>query len=112
MIRGVLTQERDPEELMLAVTGMRARIWREHGGGGPWDIKHMSGGLVDVEFIAQYLQLRHGAASPEILVRDPVAVLEAVGSRGLIDPGVAERLAAAALLWRNLQGVLRLTVGG
>ena len=112
VIRGVLTQERDPEELMLAVTGMRARIWREHGGGGPWDIKHMRGGLVDVEFIAQYLQLRHGAASPEILVRDPVAVLKAVGSRSLIDPGVAERLAAAALLWRNLQGVLRLTVGG
>ena len=112
VIRGVLTQERDPEELALAVTGMRERIWRERGGGDPWDVKHMRGGLVDVEFIAQFLQLRHGAASPEILLRDPAAVFEAAGRRRLIDPGAAEGLAAAALLWRNLQGILRLTVGG
>ena len=111
-IREVLTAPRGAEELAGNVARMRARMRDELGGDGLWSIKHMPGGLVDVEFIAQYLQLRHGAAHPEILKTDTVSVLEAAGGRGLIGAEDAAELADAARLWRNLQGILRLTVEG
>lgn len=111
-VRAILTRPRDPEELALAVVGMRERIWREHGGDDPWDVKHRRGGLVDVEFVAQYLQLRHGAGHPEILLRDPAAVFGAAGRAGLLGGEAADSLAKSAMLWRNLQGILRLTVEG
>ncbi len=109
-VRRVLAQPRDAEELALAVTGMRERIWREHGTDDPWEIKHMRGGLVDAEFIAQFLQLRHGAGHPGILLRDPASVFEAAGRLGLVDGEEARFLAESVMLWRNLQGILRLTV--
>ena len=55
---------------------MRARIEKEKGTRDIWDLKQVRGGLVDLEFIAQHLQLVH-AAEPirEILTRTPSAAL-------------------------------------
>ena len=41
-----------------------ARSRPEKGDGDRWDLKYVAGGLVDLEFIAQYLQLVHAAATP------------------------------------------------
>ena len=49
---------RDPGALAGEVRAMRARIFREHGSDDPWNIKHARGGLVELEFLAQFLQLR------------------------------------------------------
>jgi glutamate-ammonia-ligase adenylyltransferase len=38
---------------------MRAGIAAHRGPGGPFDIKHGAGGLLDLEFAVQTLQLRH-----------------------------------------------------
>ncbi len=43
---------------------MRARIEKEKGTKDIWDLKQVRGGLVDLEFIAQYLQLVHAATAP------------------------------------------------
>ncbi len=110
--RAVLARPRDPAALAADIAGMRDRIRREHGGGDIWSIKHMPGGLLDIEFIAQHLQLRHAAEAPDILAGDLLSVFEAAGARGLVDAGAARELADAARLWRNLQGILRLTAEG
>ena len=41
----------------------------EKGESDPWDLKLASGGLIDLEFIAQYLMLRHAHARPDVIER-------------------------------------------
>ena len=67
VIRGALCRPRDRDALAADVIEMRAAIAQEKGDGDRWDLKFAAGGLVDIEFIAQYLQLLHAAERPEIL---------------------------------------------
>src|SRR6202023_1216076 len=66
-IRDVLCRRREAREIAADVVEMRAAIAKEKGDADPWDLKNAAGALVDIEFIAQYLQLVHAAALPEIL---------------------------------------------
>ena len=54
---------------------MRALIAREKGDGDPWDLKLVSGGMIDIEFIAQYLTLSHAARHPDLPDTDVIATL-------------------------------------
>ena len=108
--RSVLTRPRESGKLAADIVGMRERIREEHGNDDAWSIKHRRGGLLDVEFLAQFLQLSTAARHPEILAGDPISVFEAAGAQGVIDADTAQELAEAARLWRNLQGILRLAV--
>ncbi|MFC7734462.1 bifunctional [glutamine synthetase] adenylyltransferase/[glutamine synthetase]-adenylyl-L-tyrosine phosphorylase [Roseomonas sp. GCM10028921] len=90
---------------------MRARMLRDLPPDGPWDVKAMPGGLVEVEFIAQALQCAHAAEHPRILApatRDALANLARVG---LLEEEEAASLIRAERFWRTLQSLLRLTVG-
>ena len=49
-----------PDGTRADIAEMRQRILDEHGSDDVWDLKHARGGLVEVEFIAQGLQLLHG----------------------------------------------------
>jgi [glutamine synthetase] adenylyltransferase / [glutamine synthetase]-adenylyl-L-tyrosine phosphorylase len=112
VMRSVLTVARDGDTLAAEVAEMRERLRKEHGTEDVWSVKQLRGGLVDIEFIAQYLQLRHAADIPEILAGDTASVLQVAGERGVLGADVASELIAATMLWRNLQGILRLTVDG
>ena len=109
---GVLARERDPDDLARDIRDMRDRIRKAQGRSDTWSIKHKPGGLLDVEFIAQYLQLAHASSNPEILAGDLVAIFETAGTIGVISPEAAGDLADAARLWHNLQGILRLAAEG
>jgi glutamate-ammonia-ligase adenylyltransferase len=111
-IRGIQTIERDPEALLRDVHAMRQRLARDKPPKGPWDVKLIPGGLVDCEFIAQYLELRHAAAHPEVFGGSTDRVLERLGTLGLIEPAEAAALAEATRLWRAVQSYLRLTAPG
>ena len=67
VIRKVLGRKRDVRVIAGDVADMRRAIADEKGEGTRWDMKYAAGGLVDLEFIAQYLQLVHAADHPEIL---------------------------------------------
>ena len=82
---------------------MRLRIAQEHKGRSIWDIKHRRGGLVDIEFLAQYLMLRHGAEHPDILSQNTSDALSRLTAAGLLaqtgsrgNSGYAGTVAAAA----------------
>jgi len=111
-IRSVLTKARDPKTLAGDVADMRARIAREHRPASMWDVKYIDGGLIDTEFCAQYLMLRHAHDHPDILHHDTALAIEAIGARGLLPERTAKALAAANRQWRTIQGILRLTVEG
>jgi [glutamine synthetase] adenylyltransferase / [glutamine synthetase]-adenylyl-L-tyrosine phosphorylase len=109
-IHEVLTAPRDADGLLRDVADMRARIAREHEPGNVWNVKYCRGGLVDIEFIAQYLQLRHGHDHPSVLAGNTTVALTRLAKAGVLDPAIADDLIGAMKLWRNVQAVLRLTL--
>ena len=111
IINKVLTSKRDPAAIKDDMLDMRRRIDKEFLESHGASIKYRHGGLMDLEMIAQYLQIRHASEHPDILRRDSISVFEKAGELGLIDKDAAGELAEAAVFWRNLQGMLILTAG-
>ncbi|MFO7481088.1 MAG: glutamine-synthetase adenylyltransferase, partial [Oceanibaculum nanhaiense] len=103
--------KRDPATLLADVASMRARIAKEKPGDILWDVKMGRGGLVDVEFVAQYLQLRHAADDPGVLDQNTTAAFEKLIEARHLTPENGAALIAATRLWRRLQGLLRIAVG-
>ena len=91
---------------------MRQRLEKEKGSKNPFDIKQAAGGLVDVEFIAQYLMLRHAAEHPGCLSTTTPDALRRLAALGLLDPSAAEILIGAARLYQGLTQLLRLAIDG
>ena len=52
---------RDRHALAKDIRAMRALVAKEKGEDDGWDLKLAAGGLVDIEFLAQYLVLAHAA---------------------------------------------------
>ena len=107
----ILTAPRDPDKLLVDVAEMRARIARERPAETLWSVKYLRGGLTDLEFLAQYLLLRHAQAHPEVLDGSTQAAFAKLAKAGLIGADLAQRLIEATRLVRQVQGMLRLTVG-
>ncbi len=108
-IDGIVRAPRDRHRLAGEIRAMRERIFREHGSDNPWNLKHVRGGLVDLEFVAQFLQLAHAHRHPELRSTRTREVLERAGSTGLVTAERARDLVAALDLQHALQAVLRLS---
>jgi glutamate-ammonia-ligase adenylyltransferase len=111
-IAQVLRQPRDRAKIAADVRDMRARIEHEKGTKDIWDIKYHRGGLVDVEFIAQYLQLIHAHDRPDVLDQNTVRALEKLRAAGFLAKSDADILLPAAHLYHDLTQILRLCVEG
>jgi [glutamine synthetase] adenylyltransferase / [glutamine synthetase]-adenylyl-L-tyrosine phosphorylase len=111
-IAASLRAERDAVATRKDVLDMRRLMVKEQGSAGLWDIKRARGGLVEVEFIAQYLQLVHAARHPEILDTNSHAALGKLAAGGFLDVGVAGEIKEACLLYHRITQVLRLCVNG
>ncbi len=109
-VRAVLCQPRDPEELRASVADMRRRMAESHAAASPWRLKYWRGGLVDAEFIIQFLQLRHAHAHPEVIEGNTARACEKLAAAGALDGEEARMLANAVRLFRDIQALLRLTV--
>jgi len=108
VIRAVLARERDAETVAGDVVEMRRAIAAEKGDGDRWDLKYVAGGLIDIEFITQYLQLVHAARIPDILDPSTARVLDKAWRLGLLQPEDAEVLRPAVRLYHDLTEILRL----
>ena len=109
--QAVLTQPREPDTLAADILATRERLERENESAALRAMTHRRGSLSDLESLAQFLQLRYAAQTPDILAGTPVAVFQAAGTQALTPPDTARELAEAATLWRNLQGILSVAVG-
>jgi [glutamine synthetase] adenylyltransferase / [glutamine synthetase]-adenylyl-L-tyrosine phosphorylase len=108
VIREVLCQPRDVPAIAGDVVDMRGAIAKEKGDGDPWDVKYAAGGLIDIEFIVQFLQLVHAAEFPEILDTSTVRTLEKAERLGVLTPHDAAALRPAVRLFHDLTQILRL----
>ncbi|HRN89769.1 bifunctional [glutamine synthetase] adenylyltransferase/[glutamine synthetase]-adenylyl-L-tyrosine phosphorylase [Hyphomicrobium sp.] len=107
-IRDTLVRPRDRAVISKDVQDMRARIAADKGTDRIWDLKQVRGGLVDLEFIAQHLQLIHAAAHPEVLDQNTLAAYRKLAEAGVLSGADAERLTQATRLLHNLTQILRL----
>jgi len=102
--REVLMRERDPARLRDEVSGMRAKMRAnlEKHAPGRWDVKQGRGGLIDAEFLTQYLCLLHAARHPSLIAyTDNWRQLEALAVESLLSEAHKEQLLAAERAYRG-----------
>jgi len=104
VIGQVLDRARDPATLRREVLAMRRDVAAAKPGGGVWEVKLARGGLVDLEFIVHFLQLRDATA----IITDLRAAVVDLADKGLVS---RDLIAAHDTLTRVL-AVLRLGVSG
>jgi glutamate-ammonia-ligase adenylyltransferase len=75
---------------------------------GRYNIKTGRGGMVDVEFAVQYLQLREGYSSPELRTPSTVIALKEISTLGLLTDGSAQTLLTGYKFLRKLENRLRI----
>ena len=108
VISQVLRRKRDRAKVAAEVRDMRAKIESEKGTRDIWDLKHVRGGLIDLEFLTQFLQLIHAHEHPDVLDQNTAGALGELLQAGAIGLGEAEILAPAASLYHALTQCLRL----
>jgi glutamate-ammonia-ligase adenylyltransferase len=107
----VLRQTRDPVQLRTEILAMRQRMHEAHPNRSElFDLKHDAGGMIDIEFIVQFLVLRHAAEYPAMTGDiGNIALLKLAGELHLIDPPLSVAVSDAYRLFRKLQHQIRLT---
>jgi len=108
--REILLRPRDPDELGREVRAMREKISAGHPNTSrDFDLKHDPGGMVDVEFVTQYLVLRYAPGHPALAENlGNITLLRIAGEHGLIAPPLARRAGDAYRTLRRRQHQLRL----
>lgn len=106
----VLRQQRDDDKLRSEVINMRKKMRDANVNRSElFDLKHDAGGMIDIEFIVQYLVLKYASQYPELTAnKGNIALLIRCGELGLIDAGLANQTAVAYRLFRKLQHGIRL----
>jgi glutamate-ammonia-ligase adenylyltransferase len=111
LIDGILRVPREARTVLGDVANMRIRIADEFPGTGIWSLKFVRGGLLDLEFIAQALQLTTADKTPSVLHRPTASVFETLGDEQ-IGGQVAQLLAETTRLFQDIEGLFRLCLEG
>ncbi len=111
-LTALMSQERDADKIAKDVIEMRQRLERDRPAKGLWDLKNAPGGLIDVEFIAQYLQLVHARKFSQISHQNTAEVLERVAKTGLVEKSIMQDLVRANRLYQRLSQIINLCVEG
>ncbi len=113
IFRAVLGRTRDAGKIARDVVEMRALIDEEKPPKDIWDLKLIAGGLIDIEFIAQFLALvapARGMAQPEeaLPTGDALVLL----GEGMMDPNDLDTVRRALGLYTEISQIVRLSVDG
>ena len=111
----VLIQARDVQNLKTEVMQMREKMHLSQKTGvqtvvaNMFDIKHSTGGIIDVEFLVQYLVLAHAKQYPQLTENiGNIALLKLLASLNIIEHNLAEKVVLAYRDYRRLQHTLKL----
>lgn len=103
----ILSKQQNPPKLQQEVREMRQKMRDNLGsqskGKAQLQLKQDPGGIVDIEFMVQYLVLAHGHHHPDLLQwTDNIRLLEALSSKGLLQNEHSEALKQAYIAYRSL----------
>ena len=106
----VISARRDADMLKNEIVGMRHKVRAAHPVKAGWfDVKHSPGGMVDAEFVVQYLILLHANAHPSLSDNvGNIALLQRAEQLGLLPVGVGQAAASAYRVLRHVQHKARL----
>ena len=110
-IEDAIGRRQEPDQIRTNAVSMRGRMSRDLRPHGPWDVKLRTGGLIDIEFVAQVLQLIHVHDRGFRRSQTTHVGLQRLAHFSVLDPSDARLLIDAERLWRTIQGMLRMTVG-
>jgi len=108
LAHAAIARPRDNAKVMADVADMRGLMERERRGRSAWDLKLAPGGFVDIEFIAQALQLAHAGDAPEVVAANTGEALKRLTNAGVLNEEAGERLASAWRVFSDLQQVMRI----
>jgi [glutamine synthetase] adenylyltransferase / [glutamine synthetase]-adenylyl-L-tyrosine phosphorylase len=111
-VQATLVRKRDAGKVAREVRTMRAHIASEKGDKDVWDLKLVAGGLLDIEFVAQYLSLAFAHARPDILDVSTRKAIDKAGVAGVISADHAETLIDAHRLYTDATQFMRLSIAG
>ena len=108
--KSVITAPRHAQDLKQEIISMRNRVRAAHPVRGEhFDVKHSPGGMIDVEFVMQYLVLCHAASHDELTANTGnIALLETAEIIGLLPHGIGHAAASAYRELRRVQHRARL----
>ncbi|MES1948383.1 (glutamate--ammonia-ligase) adenylyltransferase [Salinisphaera sp. C84B14] len=104
--RETLSKARDIQALAQEVRDMRARMRqvKDKTDGDQLDVKQMDGGLIDIEFLAQFMVLAYGNECPELMIfTDAIRILETMESAGRAD---YEQIATLTRAYRRYRALI------
>ncbi|MGB0921740.1 MAG: bifunctional [glutamine synthetase] adenylyltransferase/[glutamine synthetase]-adenylyl-L-tyrosine phosphorylase [Alphaproteobacteria bacterium] len=104
-------QQRDEKEVRCDVAAMRARMDGHFKTRDPWALKHVRGGMVDIEFLLQALVLIHDEDGT-IDLRNSQTAITQLATQGILTQEDADLLAAAQDLYTTVQSLKRLCLTG
>ncbi len=106
----VMTQPRDAAKLKLEVQSMREKMRATlHIAADIFDIKHSVGGIIDVEFLVQYMVLAHAKQYPQLTGNiGNIGLLRLLASLNIIDQDLADNVVLAYRDYRHTQHMLKL----
>ena len=106
----VLSQQRNVDHLRNEIVDMRRKVHEGHPNPTQnFDLKHDAGGMVDIEFIVQFLVLAYSHQYPQLIGNlGNIALLRMAAEVGLIEPKIAQAVGDAYRLLRARQHRLRL----
>ncbi len=106
----ILRRSRDPEALKREIVAMRAKMADAHPNKSElFDLKHDRGGMIDIEFIVQYLVLAHARQYPQLTANlGNIALLKMAAELGLIPLALAMTVRDGYREYRRLQHAERL----
>lgn len=90
------------------IVELRDRMTKKAGEGGDRDVKVGRGGLRDVEFVVQFLQLLHGGRDPGLRATGTLDALRRLEAARVVSPGEAEELSESYRFVRRLEHLLQL----
>ena len=111
-INEVLCRRRDPALLAADVSDMRERIRKENPCTDSWELKHVRGGFIDMEFISQYIQLAHAYDTPQVLVRNNRDAFERFAELGVLGGSESDLLKRHWDLLHALTHTLQICIEG
>jgi len=106
----VIKTERGEKGLRDEIGNMRTKVSASHAiKGEQFDVKHSPGGMVDIEFVVQFLVLSQGGRHPELLPNvGNIALLQRAQACGLLPGDVGDKAAQAYRTLRQIQHRARL----
>jgi glutamate-ammonia-ligase adenylyltransferase len=91
------------------ILAMRARVEQEKGReSGKFNVKQGRGGLMDIDFISHFFQLRYGGSDPDLQTCSTRKALEVLAGRALLAPEVSHELLAAYDFLKQVESCIRL----